>query len=244
MDPIALTALLFAALLSLWLVRQRALGAGKSSDRNGNRVQRVGEALDTVAAWPPEATRVLTQTERRAQMLLLQALPECMVLAQLPLPRFIRVPTRNSYQEWMHRMSQLCADLVVCDASSQVLAVVEVRRAPGKDSERTQKRHARMDRVLSKAGVRVIVWNEEALPSASAVRELVLGPAKGASGAGQADARVEGTLLRRVATLTDALADPLDDAFDAALSAQPEPAPSTWFDELDAAPTPLDPLRR
>ena len=53
MDPIALTALLFAALLSLWLVRQRALGAGKSSDRNGNRVQRVGEALDTVAAWPP-----------------------------------------------------------------------------------------------------------------------------------------------------------------------------------------------
>ncbi len=235
MDPIAQAALLLAALAALWLMRQRRNHGTPSRDSLSGRSQRSVEALDTVAAWPPEATRVLTQSERRAHELLVKALPQHMVLAQLPVPRFIRVPTRNSYHEWLHRLSQLCADLVVCDASSQVIAVVEVRRPPGQDSERTLKRHARMDRVLRKAGIRVVVWNEDALPHVGTVREQVLGPAQAEKSSAPvvrsgvaSDARAPASA---VAALTEALS-----AGDLEVSddwARAEPAPSTWFDELD-----------
>jgi hypothetical protein len=249
MDPLALTALLLAAVATLWLMRQRAPTQAKSREPGG-KSPRAGDALDTVAAWPPEATRVLTQAERRSHDMLKQALPEYMVLAQLPLPRFVRVPTRNSYQEWMHRVSQLCADLVVCDADSQVLAVIEVRRPPGKDSERTKKRHDRMDRVLTRAGIKVLVWNEEALPAYSSVREQVLGATQEATHAPTVPvpaaqrAPVEPPTARQVTTLTEVLGDPAEPLEFDLVHQRAEPTPSTWFDNLESSPVPLDPLRR
>jgi hypothetical protein len=178
MDPIALLALAaLAAAASVWLWRRRSRDSGGEDGGHAPRV----EGIDTVAGWPPEVTRVLTAQERRAFRLLTIALPDHIVLAQVPVARFIRVPTRNSYHEWMRRVGQLCADLVVCDAASQVIAVVEVRRPAARESERARKRHERMDRVLRKAGVRVIEWNEELLPHRDAVREQIV-PTPKASG--------------------------------------------------------------
>ena len=253
MDPIALGALVLSAGLLFWWMARRRPGSGRKR-ASTPRTQRV-DALDTVAAWPPEATKVLTPQERKAHLMLAQALPDFTVLAQLPLSRFIRVPTRNSYQEWMHRCGQLCADLVICDHASQVIAVVDVRRAPGQDSERTQKRHQRMDRVLRQAGIRVVVWNEEALPHQQAVREQVLGAPEGmSSDEGSAKVRTQIVPARTVA----APAAPLAMAREMAIlsevielpspsgdrDTQAEPTPSTWFDNLDSQPMALDPLRR
>src|SRR5687767_6569828 len=96
--------------------------------RSAGRVEpRPAENLDTMAAWPPTATRVLTTVERQAYDVLRSALPAHMILAQVPLQRFIKVPTRNSYAEWLRRVGHLSADLLVCDRHSQVVAVVEVR---------------------------------------------------------------------------------------------------------------------
>lgn len=251
MDPIALVALVLSAgLLALWLLRRRPQGGSKKSVPRAQRV----EGLDTVVGWPPEVTKVLTAPERRAHLMLARALPDYMVLAQLPLSRFIKVPTRNSYQEWMHRCGQLCADLVVCDASSQVIAVVDVRRPPGKDSERTRKRHARMDRVLRQAGIRVVVWNEEALPHAQVVREQVLGAPEGLS-TQEGGAKVRTHTLAPTATPAAVAAGGLatldEVVLDGSLALPPadqgqgaaEPTPSTWFDNLDSAPMALDPLK-
>lgn len=167
------TLLLVAALAGLlWLWLRLRRGRADTDDTGGHPSRT--DALDTVAGWPPEATRILTHPERRAHTLLANALPDYIVLAQVPLSRFIRVPTRNSYTEWMRRVGQLCADLVVCDKGSQVIAVVEVRRPTAREGDRSRKRHERMDRVLRKAGIRVLEWNEEALPHPDTVREQVL----------------------------------------------------------------------
>ena len=246
MNPIVLVALLLVLALGLWWWRR---GRGNAGDDSGSRPPR-GETLDTVTGWPPEPTRLLTAVERRAMSMLARSLPEYMVLAQVPLARFIRVPTRNSYTEWMRRVGQLCADLLVCDSSSQVVAIVELRRPPGKDTERTRKRHERMDRVLRKAGIRVLVWNEEALPHPDAVREQVLPKPKAVEAAPVAAAPVAAATATATATAGAAAAaagklpfgdtepDP-DEVFELR-----EPPASTWFDELDSGPTPLDPPRR
>lgn len=165
LDPIATSALGAAVvmLLTLLALRARQRGSGRRPPRQ--------EALDTVAAWPPEAARVMSVAERQAYDLIRRALPGFMVLAQVPLSRFLRVPTRNSYNEWMHRVGSLNADLLLCDAGSRVLAVIDIRSAH--ETERSRRRHERLGRVLRAAQIHVLEWREGALPSASEVRSFI-----------------------------------------------------------------------
>ena len=128
-DPISASALCAALLLLTLLMRRRR----QSGTR---RTPAARESLDTVQAWHPEAVRVLTIAERRAYDLLRNSLPGFLVLAQVPLSRFLRVPTRHSHAEWMHRAGSLSADLLVCDAGSRVLAVIDIRPADQTDRSR------------------------------------------------------------------------------------------------------------
>lgn len=224
LPPIASFALPATALLLLTLLgmrwRQR-----RSAGRHASR-----EALDTVAGWPPEAARVLTISERQAYDLLRHAMPGFLVLAQVPLSRFIRVPARHSYTDWLQRVGSLSADLLLCDAGSRVLAVIDIRAS--QESERARRRHERMARVLRKAGVHVLAWREDALPTAAEVRQAMTAVVGAAA---PAPARVTASRpmpLIPVADMTEILA-----AGDrAALEADDpsmEPVPSAFFEELE-----------
>jgi hypothetical protein len=120
MDPIyvSVAALLCALPLVWWLARRQGPSA---------RADAPAERLDTLIGWPPEPTRILRSAERLAFSTLKLALPGYLILAQVPLARFLSVPKRNSYAEWMRRLGNQCVDFVVCDVTSQVIAVVEVR---------------------------------------------------------------------------------------------------------------------
>ncbi|MBT9490221.1 MAG: DUF2726 domain-containing protein [Rubrivivax sp.] len=217
LDPLSAAALVTAALLmlSLLVVRRRQRGQARSARQ---------EALDTVAAWPPEAARILNVNERQAYDLLRRALPGFMVLAQVPLSRFVRVPTRNSYTDWLQRVGQLSADLVVCDVGSRVLAVIDIRSAD--ETARSRRRHDRMTRVLKAAGIRVHTWRADDLPSASEVRTSI--------GSVLVDNAPRGTASRPmplipVADITEILAE--GDALDHTM----EPVPSGFFEEFEPA---------
>ncbi|MCA3243204.1 MAG: DUF2726 domain-containing protein [Rubrivivax sp.] len=141
----SLAAPLTLVLLLTWLVmRWRSRQSARSSRR---------EALDTVADWPPEAARVLSITERQAYDLLKRAMPGYLVLGQVPLSRFVRVPARHSYGDWLQRVGSLSADLLICDSGSRVLAVIDIRNP--EESARSSRRHERMARVLRAANIRV-----------------------------------------------------------------------------------------
>lgn len=240
--------------------RSKARQEGKA--RFGRKSMHGPDNLDTLADWEPVATRVLTSGERDAYHVLRRALPDHVILAQVPVARFIKVPTKNSYSEWLRRVGSLCADLVVCDMSSQVIAVVEIRQPLSREKERTQRRHARMDRVLQAARIPVHVWLEGALPGPAVARESILGAAITTSGkSGYNDvnvARRDAEAAAVVASMqsptgamngmsvNEAAVDvSLDDwAYaddeDGADCERKEPPPSTWFDDLDSGPMPLD----
>lgn len=135
-------------------------------------VHQHAEELDTVAAWPPQAVRVLTLAERQAFDNLKRALPGHVVLAQVPLSRFISVPTRNPYQMWLQRVGRLSVDLLVCDFSSRPVAAIEIRGVD--DGPRATKRHRRLTEVLRAAGLVVHEWHEDSLPSVPQVRDLFI----------------------------------------------------------------------
>ncbi len=113
---------------------------------------------------------------------------------------------------------------MVCDAASQVIAVVDVRAEEGKESSRARQRHARVDRVIAAANIPMHVWYEDALPTPAAARDLILAPAQAARR--QPPPR----------PVPPRLNDPIEaDAMLGAELEQRDPPPSTWFDNLDSA---------
>ncbi len=188
------------------------------------RMNQPDESLDTVQAWPPQAVRVMTLGERQAFEILRRALPGHVVLAQVPLSRFISVPTRFPYSQWLQRAGRLGVDLLVCDFSSRAVAAVEVRTSD--ESARSAKRHHRLVEVLRAAGVTVHEWNEDDLPSVGEARDMLFPKADSAEQAVAVSAG--GRALIPVAEIQELLAD--GDATD---YGQLEPVPSGFFEDED-----------
>ena len=223
-EPISGVALLATVPMLLSLIWMRWRGG------NSGRRSRLDEDLDTVQCWPPQAVRVMTLPERKALELLRRALPRNhLVLAQVPLARFISVPTQFAYAHWLHKVGRLCPDLLVCDASSRVIGVVEVRSP--QDSPGSRKRHDRVHRVLVAAGIPVHVWSEATLPTVAEVRT-----AFGTKGAEMPHEEFDGLnpqgqRLLPVPEIKEMLA-PGDESF--ALDPLHDPVASGFFDDLDA----------
>jgi hypothetical protein len=234
----AALAVLAIGLLLLARSKQRKPQAPTGRHRRGS-----SDALDTVVAWEPHATRILSNHERMAYAVLVKALPEYMVLAQVPLSRFLRVPTRYSYAEWLKRVGSLSADLVVCDRSSEVVAVVEVRSQ--RESQRGQHRHERMQRVLRAARIKLLVWSEGDLPTPSSVRDMIV--PKTAADTPDAEASRTQPLAGLRFGATPLSAVPIGEAEESGpgeLDELHEPPPSTWFDDFDTQPQPSSAHRR
>lgn len=232
--------LVLAALGWVWWQKRAKPDEGNNNRRGSNKV-RAMEGLDTLMSWHPQATRVMTTSERKAYAALRAGLPEHIILAQVPLARFLKVPTRHSYSEWLRRVGVLCGDLVVCDSVSQVVAVVDIRVPEAQENDRTRQRHARMDRVLKVAEIPLHVWREDAIPNATGARNAILGmPVEAPVGvAAVTTARPAVTVPNRAPAVdripAAAVAD--DDGME-----QHDPPSSTWFDEMDTAPAPLSPI--
>jgi hypothetical protein len=226
-----------AALLLLvwWWSRRGADTAGRAAE----------DRIDTLTGWPPQATRVLSNRERLAFGTLVRALPEYMILAQVPMARFLSVPKRHSYADWLRRLGYQCVDFAICDMAAQVVAVVELQPPDNASNERTRKRIARMGRSLKAAGIPLLTWPEMALPTVDGAREAVLAlTTKAAPPAAAPSPSAAPAPAAPVAAAAPAPVNPFDDA--GRDSTQDEmiellqPPPSTWFDELDTEPAPLN----
>lgn len=232
LDPTFIAALLISALLlSLLLARRRG---------GSTRKRPKAEALDTIQAWTPQAVRVLTSSEREAYDLLRKAVPGQLVLAQVPLARFISVPKRHSYSDWLTRVGRLSVDLLVCDHSSRVVLAIDIRN--NGESVRSQQRHARMAEVLHAAGIRVVHWRAQALPSVNDVRALLLEMAPdhaGPESVGPESVLMVGPGGKRMLPVPDMVEVAHAGGSAPLPGPQLEPVSSDYFDDLDAvAPRP------
>ena len=237
-ELLALILLLAVASVGAYLLLQR----GRKSGAGDSDAKRSRDDLDTLAAWPPEVTRLLTGSERAAQEVLVKALPECMIFAHVPLARFVRVPRRHSYADWLTRVGHLSPDFLICDRASLVIGAVSLQTAQG--SERAERRRARLARVLKAAGVKVFVWREHAIPTPEAARDQIT-QRTGVPDASPASVTIGSPRALHITDpgtgripVPEVLAEVTDDG------ARREPPPTTWFDDLDSGPTPLDPARK
>ena len=220
------TALLMLCWLGLYWRRRRHAQAPKREQR------RLGEDREA-----PQATRVLSSLERLAHDRLRAALPGYLVLAQVPLTRFVKLGPQDHRSSGPERASTLVADLLLCSAQSRVLAVIDVR--PVDETDRSRRRHERMAQVLRSAGIAVHVWREESMPSIEGVR-LMLAGVLGRKGLPPVAAASRPVPLIPVAETQEMAITEVRAAIEATLAADSdffhEPVPSGFYEEMEAAP--------
>ena len=220
----ATTALALAAVLVLlvsFLAGRRRRVPGQ---RHGKK-----DSPDCVLAHTPTPARVLTVAERQAHTLLRQAMPGYLVLAQVPLSRFLSVKTNQS--DWLQAISGLSADLLLCDSGSRVLAVIDVRAV--KLSENSRRRHERMTALLRKAGIKVLSWQADALPDVALARHQLLPMLAAPSAAREAQLPAGSSRPMPLIPVAEILAEGDQQHDDATM----EPVPSALFDDFELMPT-------
>jgi hypothetical protein len=120
-------------------------------------------------AWPFYAKNPLTTPEQVLYFRLLQAMPEHIVLAQVPLSCLLGVKKGNNDRSWLNRINRMSADFVVCNKDASIVAVIELDDATHQRQDR-QLADAKKDKALSSAGIRVIRWQAKAMPDEAEIR--------------------------------------------------------------------------
>jgi hypothetical protein len=129
----------------------------------------------------------------------------------------------------MQRVGGLSADLLVCNAGSRVLAVIDIR--PAEQTERSRRRHERMARVLKAAGITVQVWDEGELPSATEVRTMLGAELERSAGTTQPRKAVSSRPMPLIPVAE--MEELLMHGDQAAQDTSFEPVPSAFFDDVE-----------
>jgi Protein of unknown function (DUF2726) len=120
--------------------------------------------------WPFESRPPLTAIEQTLYFRLVKSLPECVVLAQVPLSSFLFVKKGNNFQAWNNRINRMSVDYLVCLQDMTIVAAIEL---DDKTQERTMRQVAdeKKNAVLQDANVHLVRWRASALPSDEEIRQ-------------------------------------------------------------------------
>lgn len=158
-----LAALVVAAVAALvWVVWRRSKPEAHSGKDRPFR-------LDD---WQPRTMRPLTPGELSTLVLLRRALPECLLMPQIALARFLSVTQNRSYTQWFGSVGRRCVDFLICSEQGDVLGVIQLKTGkPGRQvSEGTQ----RKIKALEVAQIPVWEMASDDLPDVKAIRAMVM----------------------------------------------------------------------
>jgi hypothetical protein len=153
---------LVATLVSLaWFVLQRSKPVVHSGKQRAFRLE----------DWHPRTMRPLTPSELRAMLLLRKALPECLLMPQIALARFLSVTQNRSYNQWFGSVGRRCVDFLICSEHGDVLGVIQLHASKTKTtSEGTQ----RKIKALEMAQIPVWQIAKDDLPEVRTIRDMVM----------------------------------------------------------------------
>jgi hypothetical protein len=116
----------------------------------------------------------LTRQEYTMFHLLKGALPEYEVLAQVPYHRFLITKTKGDSEKDINRRFNFVrprvVDFMICEKDFSLLTLVELE-----DGMLDSGRADRRDRLFNEAGLSILRWNANALPTVSEIQEKIRG---------------------------------------------------------------------
>ena len=132
---------------------------------------------DLIGAEPSQGgwyaqTRPLSEPEQLLYWRLVEALPECVVLAQVSFARFMKPApeeklTPREHLKMSNRISQKTVDFLVCLKDFTVVAAVELD-----DSTHNEERDTQRDEILKSAGIVAVRVYVNDIPSVEKLRKM------------------------------------------------------------------------
>ncbi len=145
----------------VWFVLQRSAPVVHSGKQRPFRLE----------DWPPRTMRPLTPDELRVLRLLRKALPECLLMPQVALARFLTVQQKRSYNQWFGSVGRRCVDFLLCSEQGDVLGVIQLKSSNSKSySEGT----VRKLKALEMAQIPVWQMAKDDLPDVQTLRAMVM----------------------------------------------------------------------
>lgn len=120
--------------------------------------------------WPYYEKKPLTAVEQVLYHRLVEAMPECIVLAQVQMSRVLGVKKGTGQGSWFNKINQKSLDYVICLKDASIVAAVELDDSTHEREDRKSNDQDK-DRALSSAGVKLIRWQAKNLPDIQVIRE-------------------------------------------------------------------------
>ncbi len=124
-----------------------------------------GFRYDPDGEWPFQKRKLITATETVLFERLRQALPDHYIFTQVQLSQLVAIKKGHSFKMWFSRISQMSVDFVIADEFLNTIAAVELDDKSHYSDEDRHKADAKKDKVLTAAGIRVVRWRCEIMPS-------------------------------------------------------------------------------
>lgn len=154
----------FIGLLGLWLFI-RVFAQGKSTAVRG----------DELAIFPFSPMVIMTDTEVIFFKKLQQALPEYLIFGQVQLSRIIAPDDDEADKSfWLNRINRMSVDYVIIDNDYQTTLLAIELDDWTHDSTRRQKADEKKDKALSSAGIAVLRFDSNQMPSVKQLRQEIL----------------------------------------------------------------------
>ena len=167
LSPWILAALGFVVALlviGVVIIRQRQAPVARTSSARNFRME----------DWAPSTLRPLTHGELRMMLHLRKALPECLLMPQIALARFMNVTQSKSYNQWFGSVGRRCVDFLVCSEQGDVLGVIQLHNPKSKRAANVSEGTQRKLKALESAQIPVWQIASDPLPDVPSLRAMVM----------------------------------------------------------------------
>lgn len=167
LTPLIWTVIKPLAIIMILMIVGTAIYAALAKYLKENRIN-FGEDLN-----PYNSKKPLTETEQILYHKLIEALPECIVLAQVQLSSIIGInkfKAQGEYYKWLNPILQQSVDFLVCLKDFTIVAAIELDDK-SHWGEKSKNRDSKKDKNLEAAGITLIRWHAESIPSVEKIKQ-------------------------------------------------------------------------
>lgn len=129
-----------------------------------------GFRYDPEGEWPFQKRKLITETEQILFERLREALPEYHIFTQVQLSQLVNIKKGHSFKLWFAQISRMSVDFVVTDKELNTIAAIELDDKTHYLDEDRHQADSKKDKVLTAAGVRVIRWRCEIMPTKEQIK--------------------------------------------------------------------------
>ena len=179
MDNIFAIGFIVVAVGFVLLLWRRSARDAATKDDDSSDVKTPSAAIqeaDAQSIWPFAPMPIMTDTEVIFFDKLSQAIPECYIFVQVQLSRMIESTSDTASERnfWFNRICRQSVDYVLVDSDAQrILVAIELDDWTHQSRSR-EKADAKKDKALASAGIPVVRYHAERMPSVEILRTELL----------------------------------------------------------------------